>query len=553
MSDLIHHNNHSLFAGAPRLNGLDEPAYVDDTPAAKHLDEHLRMPHYLMTSLHRVKTWTLLQFGPNAPKSDKAVVKHVMEREIYHDPKDGMESRNYHDLCAIKYIMKIATAPLYYLRDIIALRSKSLFNPKLLEEKFDNLEARVEPPAPDVPGELRESGVFHYAAFRILDRWSDLRNLDCVPYDDVMIKEHAWAGIGYTGSRIANFTKSKIKAAGAEKGFIENGVDVNRFTPYATLCRIVSSPRPNTKHRPVCAESTHSLLVMGKPATAVYRAMLNTPHPSSFGTTLGDQSSVNTKLCASKSIWSEQVVLDFPSFDWGKTLEDGFHSCGVRAWEIRFAFTIISRMFNPSAANFVPLLFSLNYATFKRIAFRKSIYYFYELLASGLIWIFLLDSIICDLRYEMLSCSMGDPLSSRIVGGDDGIMLIAVAFSWMRANLILSPWHVRIGPPPKTQSATALGLLKFHGHYPQFGEPMRPEVEAMDCCILLERSDISEDQLELSCGRLKSIFYDTGRRHAWLEQAIHLMESDLGKEIAPKPLWYEDMWHAPSVLRSIVD
>lgn len=252
-----------------------------------------------------------------------------------------------------------------------------------------------------------------------------------------------------------------------------------------------------------------------------------------------------------------EIVADFPGFDFGKlqrrgTPEEHFVQ-GVRSWELRFAFMVLAQPFEEQDIDAsISLAMAQCYVVFKKIAYRKNLFIFTETVPSGTYWVYLLDSIICDLRMEMVCCSLGDPLSARIVGGDDSYSVMNVkSFSLDVANAPLRIIGTELAEPPKTQIRYADDRstkgLKFHGHRTLFMSPFREDMDVIANCILCERADI--DDLETTIGRLKAIWIDAGRRPAWLHRVISSLEKEFGQIVPPNFLWHERMWHAPRLLR----
>ena len=58
-------------------------------------------------------------------------------------------------------------------------------------------------------------------------------------------------------------------------------------------------------------------------------------------------------------------------------------------------------------------------------------YLMIETMPSGTYWVYVIDSLVNDLRLELVALSPGDPRSARVVGGDDAYMLLRIAaFDW---------------------------------------------------------------------------------------------------------------------------
>ena len=175
-----------------------------------------------------------------------------------------------------------------------------------------------------------------------------------------------------------------------------------------------------------------------------------------------------------------------------------------------------------------------------------------ETIPSGSYFVYLLDSIINDFRLEVLSLSLGDPCSARLVGGDDSFNVLNIHFwNTSRVDEIFEPWHTSLAPPPKTQVSPtdSTDPQRFHGHYRLYDSPFRPEFEVLCLCILLERADNIDK--ELAVARLKGLWLDSGKRWTWLHRALSRLELSIGPRTAIQPShsWYDTMWHCPTVLR----
>ena len=128
-------------------------------------------------------------------------------------------------------------------------------------------------------------------------------------------------------------------------------------------------------------------------------------------------------------------------------------------------------------------LMAQSYVSFKKVVYRREIYTFSETVPSGTYWIYLLDSIICDLRMELISISLGDPKSGRIVGGDDSYSMLQLEqFTLKLAQGPLAAIGIELSEPPKTQvrlvSDRTAPPLKFHGHKSMFS-PFREDIDIL--------------------------------------------------------------------------
>ena len=127
---------------------------------------------------------------------------------------------------------------------------------------------------------------------------------------------------------------------------------------------------------------------------------------------------------------------------------------------------------------------------------------------------------------------------------DSDSMSVMSRYDPLQWDAIFEPWATAPAPPPKTQMAgrRQFGTLKFHGHYNTRNVVSRDETN-------LERNHVAEDNIELSCSRLKSIWIDAGSKCAWLYDIIGNMEAVLGWQVSPAPFWHEQMWHSPLLMR----
>lgn len=542
---------------------MTEPNLLDSPWAEDHYDfpsgsKLKQMIWYLSFARACWDKGLLAPFPPGAKaECDGHYICEIstMEKTKFFDVKASSVGKHFMDNVAFEYILKERTAPLGRVETVATTMTKSLFDPLRLERGYrdiasSNLLPQHTPPVGII-------GVLSRAISRVKSRWTFPQTLHSCRPEDIPFHPGSLAGIKYTGPKRDNFDKALTIRDTYEFGFISNGFSLQRSTPFAQLCRLQVSTREEPKHRNVAADTFHRYLQDGITAHPYYDALKLTNLPCTFGFNLTKQAAVREKLLIAHPEANFELVGDFPSFDIGKILDRGTvkerFSTGVRSWEIRFAFMVIASAFGTDDLDAtISLVMGQAYTTFKKVVYRFNCFTFYETLPSGCYLIYVLDSIICDMRMELVALSLGDPLSSRIVGGDDSYTALRIRqFDLKQANLVLKEIGTELSDAPKTQfrytNDRTAPPLKFHGHKTLFSGPFRAEDDVICSCLLLERAD--NDDLTVSAGRLKAIWIDAGRRPQWLHRVVNSMEQVLGRSVEPSFLWHDTMWHAPLLLR----
>nr|DAZ87247.1 TPA_asm: RNA-dependent polymerase [Ourea durna-like virus] len=505
--------------------------------------------------------WSNFQMAPFPPGA-KTECEHLpvchkisLSKPMYMDVKATSIGKCFRDNVAVNAILKETSAPTKRVGDILSTQTKSGFIPELLIRNYSDVITHAGLPQHTVPDEIR--GLLSRATSRILDRWKLHSILRSERPDSVPYHPRALAGVKYTGHKEQNFEKATKARISYEEHFLTDGFSLRKSTAFALLCRLQVSSVDNPKHRPVAADTFHRYLQDGIACSPWYRALKYENIPCSFGYNLEDQAKVRDRLLTMHGSANFELVADFPGFDFGKLQDRGLPTSrflnGVRSWEIRLAFMILSQPFETDDTDAtLSLVMGQAYVTFKKICYRRDLYIFTETMPSGTYWVYLIDSIICDIRIEMVSISLGDPLSARIVGGDDSYTAMCIqCFVLDRANLPLAAIGTELAAPPKTQIRFTDDYqthgLKFHGHKTLNESPFREDDDVIASCVLLERED--NDDIEVCVGRLKAIWIDAGRRPAWLHRVWLQLERDCGRTVDPDFFWHERMWHAPLLLR----
>ena len=168
--------------------------------------------------------------------------------------------------------------------------------------------------------------------------------------------------------------------------------------------------------------------------------------PCTYGYNLKEQSAVRSHLLAAKPDADFELVGDFPGFDLGKIQDRGTEKSrfltGLRSWEMRFAFPVVPFAFETDDLDAtISLVMAQAYVTFKKVVFEKEEFWSYETIPSGTYWAYLFDSVICDLRVELVAIPLGDPASCRVVGGDDSYSMLRVNQTSLEMSTTSSKKH----------------------------------------------------------------------------------------------------------------
>nr|UXE05525.1 MAG: RNA-dependent polymerase [Orion durna-like virus 1] len=556
MDDYIAHLGSSMLALPPPEDpcGLRASAWFEDNILFNpEFTTAENLATYVVYFGNQCRALRLPQFPPGAKQYSEWPVcrRDDLPEPIWFDPMQSREGLVFFDKIALSKMLSSRTAPRERVAAIAETHSRSNFDPDKLISNYQAIADNAGPPQHKPPYDINFD-VLEAAITRLAtERWQMPKLRSCAPVD-VPFNRAASAGVGYTGRKELNIGVALEKRERMMKSFLAGGPSVERTTPFGLLARLQVSLVDDSKHRNVAADSFHNYLEEGISAAPVYTALKHSSNPSSFGMTLERQIDVGNRLRHEHPHGRIELVADWPAFDTGRKIDDRFCS-GVHSWEIRAAFMLIGSWFaNDDVPAFLSLIFSMFHVVFKRVTYRRNMWYFSETIPSGTYWVYLLDSLINDLRCEYLSVLLGDPRSARIIGGDDSYSVLDVAgFDFAKSTEILMPWHTQLARPPKTQVKIvgSTTLLKFHGHYNLYDSPYREEDDIICSCILLERADVTDPLL--SCGRLKAIWLDAGRRPAWLFSIWRQLEAEFSPShpVEPQFAWTDSMWHSPSVLR----